>query len=63
MPPLDLQAMMKMMIPPTPTTSADGSAPPVPDLMSMLGPLMSSLNTNPASETDAGDLKVEDVVD
>lgn len=46
MPPLDLQAMMKMMSPNSQGDSADRNSPQVPDLMSMLGPLMSSLNVN-----------------
>jgi hypothetical protein len=57
MPPLDLQAMMKMMAPPG---DGSASAPQVPDLMSMLGPLMSSLNVN-ANPAPESDVKIEEV--
>jgi hypothetical protein len=45
MPPLDLSSMMKLMTPQN--APENGSAPQqTPDLMALLGPLMSSLNVN-----------------
>jgi len=61
MPPLDLQSMMKMMMPQTP--SEDGTpTSQQPDLMAMLGPLMSSLNVNPNPASDTTEKPVPDDV-